>query len=327
MKFGEIGIGVANAQRRRGITQDTIMRFYISPERVRVDGRFELQINLLAPGRTRARHVIARDLRHTADGVLQKSYQTGSRAVAYAFSRRAFDTNSGYSKVANIKSITIGKYVRLSDIADVVEETVDLHTTFDPSDTLYLIEGQDIRAVEGVVALKDAERRWRVEHRKTSKAYGMRQRDVVIGLVRPERRNIGFFAHDGLTNVFASPDGVAVVREREDKKQEFPIEWIFQALRTERCRIQFWTESGGTSYGKLSLEQVKNVLVPLPKQEEIQEIALDVRRWSDSVTQASKRFHKIWDAHDKVVILNSPVTGLEGGSIGPADETEEEAVE
>jgi type I restriction enzyme M protein len=230
-----------------------------------------------------------------------------------------------FKALANIKSILEGKFARLSDIADVIEETVDLHEMFEPSDTLYLIEGQDIRAVEGVVALKDAEKRWRVEHRKTSKAYAVQQHDVVIGLVRPERRNIGFFAQDGLTNVFASPDGVALIRERKDKKNTFPIEWIFQALRTERCRIQFWTESGGTSYGKLTLEQIKNVLVPIPTQVEIDELAIAVRNWSASVSQASKRFHKIWDKHDKTVILNSPVTGLEGGLIVLTEETEEEA--
>ncbi len=232
-----------------------------------------------------------------------------------------------FKALANIKSITSGNFARLADIADVVDETVDLHATFEPSDTLHLVEGQDIRAVEGVVALKDAEKRWRVEHRKTSKAYKVNQRDVVMGLVRPERRNIGFFAHHGITNVYASPDGVALVREREDKKDKFPIEWVFQALRTERCRIQFWTESGGTSYGKLSLVQIKNVLVPIPTQAEIDEIALAVRNWSDSVSQATKRFHEIWDSHDKVVILNSPVIGLEGDSIVSAGEAEDDTSE
>lgn len=232
-----------------------------------------------------------------------------------------------FKALANIKSIKDGKFARLSDIADVVEETVDIHATFQPSDSLYLIEGQDIRAAEGVVALKDAEKRWRIEHRKTSKAYAVKQRDLVIGLVRPERRNIGFFAHNGLANVFASPDGVALVREREDIKELFPIEWIFQALRTERCRIQFWTESGGTSYGKLSLDQIKNVLVPIPTQSEIEKITLAVRNWSASISQATTRFHEIWESHDKVVILNSPVTGLEGASIASAEECEEESTE
>jgi hypothetical protein len=46
MKFGEIGIGAPYAQRCRGIAQDTIVRFLVSPERVRVDGRIELQSNL-----------------------------------------------------------------------------------------------------------------------------------------------------------------------------------------------------------------------------------------------------------------------------------------
>lgn len=48
VKFGEIRIGVAYAQRRGGIAQDAIMGFIVSPERVRIDGRIELQSNLLA---------------------------------------------------------------------------------------------------------------------------------------------------------------------------------------------------------------------------------------------------------------------------------------
>jgi len=227
--------------------------------------------------------------------------------------------------LANVKSILKGKFVRLGDIAEVVEGVTDLNASYSEADLIHLIEGQDIRAAEGVVVLKDAEKRWRVEHRKTSKAYAVQKRDVIIGLVRPERRNIGFFAHADLHNVYASPDGVAVVRERESAKEAYPIEWIFQALRTEQCRIQFWTESGGTSYGKLSLDQIKNVLVPIPSKSEIDEIATSVRQWSNYVAETSKRFHEIWDAHDKVVILNSPIIGLEADVMQSSDETETEA--
>ena len=38
------------------------------------------------------------------------------------------------------------------------------------------------------------------------------------------------------------------------KEESYPIEWIFHVLRTEETRIQFWTESGGTSYGKLTVD-------------------------------------------------------------------------
>ena len=156
--------------------------------------------------------------------------------------------------LANIRSIRAGRFEQLKNIAEIVEETIDISKGYQPSELLHLIEGQDIRAVEGVVSLKDAEKRWRIEQRKTNKVYKVLERDIVIGLVRPERRNIGLFNSRSDHPIFGSPDGVAIVREIEDKKELYPIEWIFYALRTEQCRIQFWTESGGTSYGKLTLD-------------------------------------------------------------------------
>jgi type I restriction enzyme M protein len=229
-----------------------------------------------------------------------------------------------YKALANIRSIAGGDYIRLGDIAEVVDKTVDLQKLFEPHELLHLIEGQDIRAVEGVVILKDAEKRWKAEQRKTNKVYTVTQGDIIIGLVRPERRNIGLFSHNECGNVFASPDGVAVVRSRPDCEDQYPIEWLFQSLRTEQCRIQFWTESGGTSYGKLTLEQIRNVLIPLPSQDKIEEIADNVRIWSETVAQATEKFHKIWDSCDKVAILNSPLIGLEADSLLVNLGTEEE---
>jgi type I restriction enzyme M protein len=220
-----------------------------------------------------------------------------------------------YKALANIRGIVGSDHVRLGDIAEVVDRTVDLQKLFEPHELLHLIEGQDIRAVEGVVVLKDAEKRWKVEQRKTNKVFTVMQGDVIMGLVRPERRNIGLFSHNQFGNVFASPDGVAVVRSRPDSEDQYPIEWIFWALRTEQCRIQFWTESGGTSYGKLTLEQIRNVLILLPSQDKIKEIADNVRAWSETVAQATEKFHEIWDSCDKVAILNSPLIGLEADSL------------
>lgn len=180
-----------------------------------------------------------------------------------------------------------------------------------PSESVYLVEGQDIRAVEGTVVLKTSEKRWQVEVRKTTKGYHLHNKDIVIGLVRPEKRNIGFFLYD-YQNAFGSPDGVAVVRQ---KSAEYPIEWVFQALRTEQSRIQFWTESGGTSYGKLTTDQIKNVLIPIPDRTVIEEITAKVRCWADAQQQVQRSFEEIWRAKDKRAILNSPVIGLEGSSL------------
>lgn len=223
----------------------------------------------------------------------------------------------------NIESVLSSKYVLLKDIAEVVESTVDISSTHKPSDKVHLIEGQDIRAAEGTVSLRDAEKRWEVEQRKTNKVYAVSKRDIIVGLVRPERRNIGFFNVESANKIYASPDGVAIVRERADLAKTYPVEWIFHALRTEQCRIQFWTESGGTSYGKLTLEHINNVKIPVPCELEIMELASKVKRWSKLVNDATRLFHSVWHEHDKVVILNSPVTGLESQDFTEDDDDDD----
>lgn len=215
-----------------------------------------------------------------------------------------------FKALFNVKQIKTGNHVRLMDVAEVVDEAVDFKNAHKESDLIHMIEGQDIRAVEGVIVLKDREKCWQVAVRKTTKGYAVTHRDIVIGLVRPERRNIGFYTHS-VKPVYASMDGVAIVRERSETAKDYPIEWIFQALRTEACRLQFWTESGGTSYGKLTLEQIKNVLIPVPGLEEIAIITQSVKDWARSVSETSIKFEKIWDFHDKVAIVNSPIIGLE----------------
>lgn len=204
-------------------------------------------------------------------------------------------------------------------MAEVLEETSTFSNAFDSDQEIYLVEGQDIRALEGSVVLKNSEKRWQVEVRKTSKGYHMQNKDIVIGLVRPERRNIGLYLEDK-DNVFGSPDGVAIVRQKDPK---YPIEWVFHALRTEQSRIQFWTESGGTSYGKLTIEQIKNVLLPLPTDEEMRSISQNVQKWAFAQRAVIDAFDNIWDTNDKRAILNSPIIGLEGSVISIDSDDEE----
>lgn len=213
-----------------------------------------------------------------------------------------------YKALENISKIKYSKHVKLSEIADILETPVDFEVK--NNEMIHLVEGQNIRAVEGVIVLRDAERKWQVEVRKTNRGYKLQDRDVVVGLVRPERRNIAFYLNDN-GHVYGSPDGVAVIREKATMREKYPIEWIFHALRTESCRLQFWTESGGTSYGKLTLDQIKNVLIPVPGKNEIAEITSSVKDWAQTIKDSSKKFHSIWSAQDKVTILNSPLIGLE----------------
>lgn len=216
-----------------------------------------------------------------------------------------------YNALQNIKTIKSGSYMPLKEIADIVESVEEFSDILAPNDIMYLVEGQDIRALEGNVVLKSGEKRWQVEVRKTTKGYSLHNKDIVIGLVRPERRNIGLYL-DNRDNVFGSPDGVAIIRE---KCKEFPIEWIFYSLRTEQSRLQLWTESGGTSYGKLTIEQIKNLLIMIPPDKEIQRIVKNIVQWEEAQEKVLKAFDCIWEEDDKRAILNSPIIGLEGTAI------------
>lgn len=223
-----------------------------------------------------------------------------------------------HNALLNLKSIMSKPYKKLSEVAEVLETIQDFSEMLDADQPMYLVEGQDIRALEGSIALKSSEKRWQVEVRKTRRGYHLKDKDIVVGLVRPERRNIGLFL-DSKSNVYGSPDGVAVIRQ---KNTSFPIEWVFYALRTEQSRLQFWTESGGTSYGKLTTEQIKNVLLVIPPEQERYKIAKNVQDWATAQKQVSKTFEGIWEENDKRAILNSPITGLEGVNILPEENSD-----
>ena len=213
--------------------------------------------------------------------------------------------------LVNLNSILIRPHKQLYEIAEVLTDATSFADIVRADEQIFLVEGQDIRALEGTVILKASEKRWQVEVRKTDKGYHLQHKDIIIGLVRPERRNIGLYL-DSKSNVFGSPDGIAVVRQTDSR---YPIEWIFQVLRTEQTRIQFWTESGGTSYGKLTTEQIKNVFVPIPSESEIKAITQKVQKWATAQQSVQNTFNEIWDEEDKRAILNSPIIGLEGTTI------------
>lgn len=216
----------------------------------------------------------------------------------------------------NLNSILTNPHKQLYEIADILTDTTNFADVVHADEQIYLVEGQDIRALEGTVVLKASEKRWQAEVRKTDKGYHLQKKDIIIGLVRPERRNIGLYLDDK-SNVFGSPDGIAVVRQKDPK---YPIEWIFQVLRTEQTRIQFWTESGGTSYGKLTIDQIKNVFLSIPSESEIKAITQKVQNWVTSQQAVQNNFNEIWREEDKRAILNSPITGLEGFAISTDDE-------
>ncbi|MEX0756088.1 MAG: N-6 DNA methylase [Actinomycetota bacterium] len=207
-----------------------------------------------------------------------------------------------------IRDVQSSEHVRLGDIAEVVAETVDLLTDVGASQFRRAVEGQDIRAVEGIVIPQFAERCWEIVDRKDRKAYVLRRGDVVVGLVRPERRNVGVLLERGL-DIVGIRDALAVVRVRPEFEDEYPQEWLFTALRSEASRIQFWTESGGTSYGKLDPDMIRNVLLASTSAERL-EAAVAARKWMDAVEAMHEYWTNVGPEEDRVPILNSPLTGL-----------------
>ena len=197
----------------------------------------------------------------------------------------------------------------MSEIAEVLEEKIDLLTDIGPSEFRRVVEGQDIRAIEGLVVPHFSERCWAIMERKQRKVYQLQDRDIIVGLVRPERRNVGILLDHG-NDVVGSPDGLAVVRVREGKEQEYPTAWLFSILRSEKIRLQFWTESGGTSYGKLDVDRIRKVLIPLSTIAERLSAAEKVGAWIESAKEYSEAWSYIGIESDRRPILNSPLIGL-----------------
>ncbi len=218
--------------------------------------------------------------------------------------------------LANIRYLRGKSHVRLADVAEVAVPEFDVLAA--PSRLLRLVEGQCIRAVEGTIMPHEPERAWAIAERKASKRmYELADEDIVVGLVRPERRNIGLFLHDSTGEepaVVASPDGVAVVRVDPDAADKFPLGWIFASLRAESCRLQLWTESGGTSYGKLNPEQIGGVLLPKGTPAERRKKDEAVQAWAEEVRSSLAAWQMIGTKEDRAPILNSSIAGLEPDS-------------
>ena len=227
----------------------------------------------------------------------------------------------------NRRSIQQGPHVRLGDIAEVLDTTIDLSAEDHRAREWNLVEGQDIRAMEGSVIAQDPARGWSIAHKKGNHVYLMEQGDIVIGLVRPERRNIGMLVTGGDAMV-GSPDGIAVVRVKPEYAMKYAQPWLYAALRSEHCRLQFWTESGGTSYGKLTRPQILDVLLPTLDPPEREQVAGKVQSWFDHLSQAAAVWDCIGTRADRRAMVNSPIFGLEfpgdeAGALGAGDEDEE----
>jgi type I restriction enzyme M protein len=213
--------------------------------------------------------------------------------------------------LANQKALLSSPHKFLKNIAEVVEPSIDLKIDSNPNKFWCLVEGMDIRATEGIVFPQFPCRAWEIiERKKGSKMFNLKNKDIIIGLVRPERRNVGILFSDE-DFVLGAPDGIGVVRIKEEYSERFPQSWLFYALRSEQCRLQFWTESGGTSYGKLNREHILNIILPMPSDKEIKEVASNIESWFTNISDATNLWNNLGTEDDRRPIRNSPILGLE----------------
>ena len=211
--------------------------------------------------------------------------------------------------LANIKTIKGKTHKRLDEIADVLQEKINILEIGESGQRWRLVEGQAIRAVEGIVVPSHPAHAWQIAERKAKLLYKVRRGDIIVGLVRPERRNIGLLLESG-EDLVGAPDGIVVVRVKEEFADQYPQEWLFTALRSEACRLQLWTESGGTSYGKLTNDNVNELLLPVPSRERRKGIAAKVKEWFQTVQSAADRWNSIGSPADRFPVVNSPSFGL-----------------
>jgi type I restriction enzyme M protein len=212
--------------------------------------------------------------------------------------------------LTNIRVLKANKHIRLGDIADVLDETLDLSAVENFQKKWRLVEGIDIRAVEGVVVPQLPARAWQIIERKQRQVYHLQENDVVVGLVRPERRNIGLLLTGG-NDLVGSPDGVGIVRLKDDAPKKYTVEWLFASLRSEQSRLQLWTESGGTSYGKLTRQHILEVVLPDESEELLRSTSETVTKWAMKMKDAFDLWANIGNEEDRIPIINSPMLGLE----------------
>jgi type I restriction enzyme M protein len=116
---------------------------------------------------------------------------------------------------------------------------------------------------------------------------------------------------DAGSDMVGTPDGIALVRARPKNGDGITQEYLFYALRSEVARLQLWTESGGTSYGKLTDQHIRDLILPKPSPDQLATVTKAVSGWAASIRSASKVWNTIGSDRDRVPIINSPIFGLE----------------
>jgi type I restriction enzyme M protein len=169
------------------------------------------------------------------------------------------------------------------------------------------VAGLDIRAVEGIVTPSHQTRAWRIANEKDRKVFALQDQDIIVGLVRPERRNVGLLLSSE-QDIVGIPDGIAVIRVKPECNASYPQEWLFATLRSEQCRLQFWTSAGGTSYGKLTERNIEKVLIPVPDDAEVENIAHRVKQWANTVRNGLQEWSMLGTDADRSLSSTRPAS-------------------
>ncbi|MDI1296372.1 MAG: hypothetical protein PSY12_10885, partial [bacterium] len=126
---------------------------------------------------------------------------------------------------------------------------------------------------------------------------------------RPFLSGVRASGNPGAVHV-GTPDGIAIVRVKKNSAG-ITQEYLFAALRSEDARIQLWTESGGTSYGKLRDDHILNLRLRNPGADEISRITTVVKDWKKAARSSMALWDVIGTEADRTPIINSPMFGLE----------------
>jgi type I restriction enzyme M protein len=215
-----------------------------------------------------------------------------------------------HNALRNKRELLEGDNVKLGDVADIVTERFDLTDDAYAQQEWRIIKGLDIRAIEGIVVPQYPLRAWQIIERESASMYKFNYQDIVIGLVRPERRNIGIITSNA-SDLLGAPDGVMAVRPKPNLVDKYPLGWLFESMRSECVRIQLWTESGGTSYGKLTEDDILNVILPVPSPKERKAANARFDTWFDFMKAAMDAWNHLGSEDDRRPIINSPILGLE----------------
>jgi len=92
-------------------------------------------------------------------------------------------------------------------------------------------------------------------------------------------------------------------------------------LRSEQVRIQAWTEAGGTSYGKLDSDDIRNLLLPSEEASRMS-AAPAARKWMDAVEVMYEVWGNVGTLSDRRPILNSPLIGLIDAASEPMEDND-----